>query len=656
MNILKHRLLPFFVLIVVLVAAFAVYRPGLSGPFLFDDKPNILDNTNLVIGNIDGSGLKQAALSGYSGPLLRPLSMLSFAANLYATGPDPYHFKLTNLLIHLVNGVAVFILAWLLLDIYRKLHRPQLTENSPMWIAIAVAALWLLHPFNLTGVLYVVQRMTSLSALFVFGGLILYLYGRMRQIEQKSGGAIAILAAVLVFTPMAALSKENGILLPVFMLVIEVTLLQWQTPDQRSSRMLMALFALTVLLPALLIVVYVSFKPAVVIGGYSIRDFSLTERLMTEARVLWFYLHMILLPDISNMGIYHDDIAISRSLLTPATTIPAVAGLLALLAGALLVRRKYPLLSFGVLFFLVGQSMESSVIALELVHEHRNYLPMFGILLPVAYYTLSPICHPASLRMRRAAMPMVIALFAGLTGLRASQWSDPLGMMQMEVQHHPQSTQANGDLAFQYTSLAAASQLGSAENYRYAIHYYTQAANLSESDTSGLFGILAVNSQRGLPTDPSWTDELEKRLEHVPSEPSSINSLMALEKCLAAGRCKLSPELMERLLRAALRNPTLTGQRRTGALFALSDFLFVIKKQPEQAAEAAYQAVAAVPDDVSERLTLIVFLIDMNKLDEAAKELMKAREIDTRGTYSLKLAELDKQMTGIRMQNSRGKK
>ena len=591
-------------------------------------------------------------MSGSAGMLKRPVSMVTFALNHYFSGPDPYYFKATNLAIHLLNGTSIFILSRLLLDLYRKLHRPQLTENSLPWIAIATAALWLLHPFNLTGVLYVVQRMESLSALFTFCGLILYLYGRKRLIEHQSGAMSAILAAVLVFTPLAVLSKENGILLPVFMLVIETTVLQWQTPDRRSRYMLLALFALTVLLPALVVVTYVLLNPAFILGGYSIRDFSLTERLMTEARVLWLYLHMILLPDIASMGVYHDDIAISRSLLSPATTLPAIAGLLALLAGAVLLRKKYPLFSFGVFFFLVGHSMESTVIGLELVHEHRNYLPMFGILLPVVYYTLSPIFHPASLRLRRFAMPIVITLFAVLTWLRADQWRDPLSLMQKEVQHHPQSTRANSDLAFQYAYLPANSQSEAAENYQNAVYYYTLAATLSESDTSGFFGILAVNSKRGMPTDPSWADELEKRLEHLPSRPSSVSSLMALEKCLTAGHCTYSQELVERLLRAALRNPTLNGPSRTAALFALSDFLFEIKKQPEQAAAAAYQAVASAPNDVSERLTLIVFLINMNKLDEAGNELMKARDMDAGGAYSVKIAELGKQLADIRSYNT----
>ena len=650
-----RRILPYLFLVAALIATFLVYQRGLSGAFLYDDKPNIVDNAGLAIRVINFDTMKQVVFSGYGGPLLRPISMLSFAVNRYLTGLDPYYFKFTNLLIHMLNGVAVFFLARLLLDFYRRIYRPQLTEESPLWIAIAVSALWLLHPLNLTSVLYVVQRMASLSALFVFCGLVLYLYGRNRLIERKTWSTTIILASVLIFTPLAVLSKENGILLPAFMLVIEATILQWRTPDRRSRRMLLALFALTVLLPALLVVTYVLFNPAAVTGGYAIRDFSLAERLMTEARVLWFYLRMSLLPDISSMGFYHDDISISHNLLTPVSTLPAVAGLLVMLAGALLLRKKLPMLSFGVLFFLVGHSIESSVIALELVHEHRNYLPLFGVLMPAVYYALSPFFGFASLRLRRIAMPAVIALFAALTWLRASQWSDPLGMMQMEVRHHPQSSRANADLAYEYAYLPAATRLQSAENFSNAVHYYTQAASLSDNDTSGFFGILAINSVRGYPTDPKWSNELERRLEYLPSRPDSGNSLVALEKCLVAGRCAISSEMMERLLRAALRNPTLTGPRRTAVLFALSDFLFEIKKQPEQAAEAAHLAVAAAPRDVSERLTLIVFLIDMNKLDEAGEELVKASAMDTRGAYKNELAELGKDISDIRARKPGGK-
>ena len=107
-NTHMRRFLPYFCLAVALVATFFVYQRGLSGPFLFDDGPNIVRNANLAIHDLSPASLTQAAWSGHSGPLLRPLSMMSFAANYYATGLDPYYFKLTNLVIHLFNGLGVF--------------------------------------------------------------------------------------------------------------------------------------------------------------------------------------------------------------------------------------------------------------------------------------------------------------------------------------------------------------------------------------------------------------------------------------------------------------------------------------------------------------------------------------------------------------------
>lgn len=642
------RFHPYFVCVGSLMLTFFIYSAGLHGGFLFDDVANIQDNAYLKVAHLDAQSLWQAAQSSSAGMLKRPISMLTFALDYYFSGMDAYSFKRTNLFIHLLNGIAIFFLSRLLLDLYRQLHRPLMPERTSVWISVAISSLWLLHPFNLTGGLYVVQRMASLSALFIFCGLILYLYGRKCLLEQKTGGIPIILAAIFVFTPLAVLSKENGFLLPIFMLAIELTVLQWQAPDACSRRVLQAVFAFFVLLPIALALGYVLFHPEAITVGYRIRDFSLMDRLMTEARVLWFYMYMTLLPNIAAMGFYHDDMEVSRSLFSPATTIFAIAGILVLLGAAVWWRKKYPLFSFGILFFLIGHSMESSVIALELVHEHRNYLPMFGLLLPVVYYVLSPMIHPSSLRLRSVAAPVVIALFAVLTFMRAGQWSDPFGMMQVEVMHHPQSARANSDLAFQYAYLPAKSQIDAEENYRNAIFYFSQAADFSDRDTAGFFGIIAVNSERGLPTDPSWVDELEKRLEKFPSMPSSVNSLMALEKCLAAGHCTHSPQIMERLLRAALRNSTLTGPRRSAVSFALCDFLLVIMRQPEQAASAAYQAVESAPDDVTQRFTLIAFLANMGKLDAAEAELSKARLKDSQGVYTSTLTKLEQQLAELR--------
>ncbi|OGS92181.1 MAG: hypothetical protein A2Z95_00775 [Gallionellales bacterium GWA2_60_18] len=555
------RALKPFLLFCILAVTAACYLPGLTGHFIFDDGVNIRLNPALRIDSLDISSLWQAASSGTAGPLKRPISTVSFALDYYFSGMDAYSFKLTNLAIHLVNGVLVFLLARLLLNLHLRI-RGAADENAAAWIALAVAALWLLHPFNLTGVLYVVQRMTSLAALFTLAGLALYLYGRRSLLDGNRSGFFAIGAALFVFTPLAALCKESGLLLPLLILVTEATLLRWSAPDRKTRRMLAALVGLSVAIPLLLGVLYVLNKSGPVLGGYAWRDFSLTERLMTEARVLWFYLRMTVLPSMSGMGLHHDDILISRSLFSPWTTLPAIAGLLLLAAGAFVLRNKHPMLAFGIAFFFAGHAMESTIFPLEIAFEHRNYLPMFGILLPLAYYTLNPRLHPSSVRGRRVAFLMLVVLFAGLTASRAQQWGDALQMRMLEVERHPRSVRANTDLAALYDHLPPTSQEDAIDLYNKALFHYRQAADNAPSRIDGLIGMLAVNAERRLPPDETLLKELERRLATVPFGPPNKNTLIGAARCFASGECAVSVEIIERLYRAALSNPRLTGSHR----------------------------------------------------------------------------------------------
>ena len=137
-----------------------VYLPGLGGGFAFDDYHTIVDNPSLDIQTLSWDALLDAAMSGVGiGPLARPLAMLSFAANRSVAGLRPEAYKLTNLAIHALNALLIFGLlrSWL----------PRLAPRAPTACAWLIAALWALHPINLTAVLYVVQRMTSLSATWV---------------------------------------------------------------------------------------------------------------------------------------------------------------------------------------------------------------------------------------------------------------------------------------------------------------------------------------------------------------------------------------------------------------------------------------------------------------------------------------------------------
>jgi hypothetical protein len=562
----------------ILAATLACYFPGLSGSFVFDDGVNIVKNPHLRIDDLSLASLGQAATSSDAGPLRRPISMMSFALDYYVSGMDARAFKMTNLGIHLLNGALVFFLVGLLLRLHLKIRGAMQEARNIDWIAMAVCAIWLLHPLNLTAVLYVVQRMASLSAMFSMVGLILYLHGRDLLVDGKRSGWMAILASLFLATPLAMLSKENGALLPFFILAAEALLFRWQTADQRSRFLLMMVVGLTTAVPLLSALYYIALHPIAVTGGYQLRDFSLPERLMTEARVMWFYLQMILLPNMNMLGLHHDDIEISRGLFSPLSTLPAILGLLLLVAGAWAFRNKHPIIAFGVVFFLIGHVLESSVLPLEIAFEHRNYLPMLGILLPLAYYAITPGFHPSSLRWRRVSLIALLILFGGLTAMRANQWSDPFQMKLLEVQRHPLSVRANIDVAAFYDNIPARSNEEAVYFFNKALFHYRQAADILPSGTSGLFGLLVVHAKRGLAIDDNLLRALVLRLSEGPFNPPNVNALIGFARCANSGECTVSPEVVNMLYSAAVSNPTLFGKYRDQVVLEFSQL--VSKSQP----------------------------------------------------------------------------
>jgi hypothetical protein len=642
-----QRHLPLALVLACLVFVFFAYYPGTSGYFIFDDTLNIVDNPSLRIHTLDFAALKQAAPSGDAGISGRPLSMLSFALNYYFTGLAPYYFKLTNIAIHLLNGLCVYVLTLQILAACCQRGLSTISQAYTRWVSLAVTAAWLLHPLNLTAVLYIVQRMTSLAALFSLLGLISYVYGR-RQLAAGKRGWTWILAAFVLFTPLAFFSKENGALLPAFMLLVEIVFFRFQAPSSGARSTLIVLFGVTVILPGIAALTYLIVHPGWLTAGYSVRDFTLGERLMTEARILWFYIQTIFVPNLSQLGMYHDDIPVSKGLFNPESTFFACLGILLLPVVAGLIWKRQPIAAFGILFFLVGHSMESSVLALELVHEHRNYLPDYGLLLPLFYYLLYPLRHAQSLKARQGLAVVFIFMLAGLTYMRATQWGDPFLMKQMAAENHPDSIRANIDIASVYAATPALSQAQADALYRSASEHYEKASTLSPSETMGLFGLIAMNSRYNLPIETAWVSSLADRLEHYPFSANTSNAVASLEKCIVAGNCKNIDQVMEGLFKAALKNPTLGGRSKIQVLFAWSDFLFRIKHDRIAAKQAAYEAAMTNPQNLESKLTLATMLINMGEITEAETQIEQVQAGDRMQLHTATLDSLQKSITQLK--------
>jgi hypothetical protein len=247
------------------------------------------------------------------------------------------------------------------------------------------------------------------------------------------------------------------------------------------------------------------------------------ERLLTEARVLWFYARMIIAPDISAMGLFHDDIAISRGLVEPWTTLPAVVALFIAAAAAITLRERRPLVSFAVLFFLAGHALESSVFPLELVYEHRNYLPIFGPLFALAFVpTVATGSIPISRPLLFALLAAMLLSLATVTALRADDWSGFGRLIVTEVDNHPKSLRSN----FQYAQLLM-EQLDDPqlrdEAARLAHEHFERIGKLDPENVNGLFGLILLNLQLGRQPPLEVVEELTARLRYIPFNPLNIN-------------------------------------------------------------------------------------------------------------------------------------
>lgn len=406
---------PATALMLALLLTVYCYWGGLNGPFLFDDYPN-LQSLGTLGGVRDWPTFNAYLHSGWSGPLGRHLSMLSFLLDDNTWPSQPGWFKPTSLKLHLITGL---LLAWATFLVVATTGRSAVRSA---WISVFSASVWMLHPLMVSTTLYIVQRMALLCGLFMLVGLIGYLKGRkwLSEPQRPAWQAYGMMTASAGGgTLLALLAKENGALLPMLMLVVEA-FLRRVSQDVAPRKIWMAV---VLGIPAAVVVVYLArllnFDPNV----WPTRPFNRLERLYSEARIVWDYLRSLWIPHIEGSGLYQDGFKISRSLTEPISTLWAVVGMMAVVASLPLLYRRLPYVWLALAFYLVGHLTESTVVGLELVFEHRNYAPAFFMFLPLAVglerfgqlfgKPLAVLCGLA-----------VLAMLAFLTWNRAQLWSD----------------------------------------------------------------------------------------------------------------------------------------------------------------------------------------------------------------------------------------
>lgn len=409
-----------------------VYWSGLYGPLMLDDK-NVF---GLMLDASFGQDNIQQYLYSPTGPLGRSVSMATFVANALFS-QDVFYWKLVNLIVHILCGILIYFTLDQLIIIKQK----EEESNSVIsLIPLCIAIIWLLHPLHVSTVLYLVQRMTQLSALFVLSGLLSYLIARRQQISGQSFFWYQALTWGLFF-PLGIFSKESALLFPIFILLIELFYIQSQKLSNKSV-------LVTMLISVASGLVFCFIKSERILGGYARREFSLVERLMTEGRVLVDYLGMLLLPSQRSMGFFHDDYVISKGLLDPWTTLASLIGIFGLLCFAFFIRKKVPLAALGIVFFFSGHLLESTAISLELVFEHRNYLPSLGVFMAVTGLLQYYVKSKAYLGVIFAISSAILIL---ITFTRVDTWSSKTSLDYYINLVHPKSERMASKMATEWS-------------------------------------------------------------------------------------------------------------------------------------------------------------------------------------------------------------
>lgn len=512
---MKRHLTLFLALALVAITAL-VYLPGLGGGFIFDDYPNIVTNANVHAETLDWNSLRRAAGAYQPGTYGRPLATISFAVDYHFGGKDPWQFKLTSVLVHLVNTLLVF---WLLL---RLLSQRNVGGKWPPIAAATIALVWAIHPLQVSSVLYVVQRMETLSLTFVLLALIAYLHGRTLQRDGSRGWPW--LAASMALAGIGMLSKETAVLFPVYALALELTVLQFEAKSPRTSRLLKAGYVAGLVCATVVFIVWV-LPDYTAPNAFRGRDFNLYERLLTQLRVLPMYIGQTLLPLPSTLTFYYDTFPKSTGWLSPATTLLGGVFLLALLSLAWFARRRFPLAALGIFWFFGAHLLTSNVFNLELVFEHRNYFALLGILLVLAdAIRRIPVRDGAALRY--VAIGALVLGFGMLALLRTATWGNNLHLAMDLVAKAPTSPRAANDLATLYVDLS-----GSDPDSRFfalAAREFERAGRLPNASPLPEQGLILMAATTGQPAQSQWWDRLIHKVQTRPIGPQELMAVTGL--------------------------------------------------------------------------------------------------------------------------------
>jgi Tfp pilus assembly protein PilF len=470
----RQALFAFTALAILLLS---IYGNSLNGSWQFDDAANITNNAAVHLKNLSWVETTNLLLAGHhaahSSP--RPVAYLSFGLNYFLGGLEVFGYHLVNLSIHFVASLFLFLFIGNMLS----LGLPAEKEDRRAYpVALVAAILWAIHPIQTQAVTYIVQRMTSLAGMFYIVSLYFYLRART---SLGSVRAVVFFVSCLLSFLMALGTKENALLLLLSMGLCEVLLVKGPVPWRLAKKWPLFIAALGIagLIGFLWVYLVKGSGLSAILAGFDYRPFTLWQRLLTESRVVLFYVSLLLYPMPDRLSLVHG-FQISTSLLNPLSTLVSVLSILAILGLLAVAAKKHPLISFSFLFFFLNHLMESTILPLELVYEHRNYIPSMLFFVPFAMGFCSLLERFQGKSGMRFALflfgAFVLTGFAHATYERNRVWENPRTLWLDAAAKAPGESRVHHNLGAQYQGKGQA---------RKAMEEYEKALSLHNSPRKG---------------------------------------------------------------------------------------------------------------------------------------------------------------------------
>ena len=486
-NVTKTNIKDTFSFAVIAIMGVLVYSNTLNVPWYFDDFPNIVQN----------AGIRNLETTFQNLGLARSVGNLTFALNFHFNGLSLPGYHIVNICIHIFASCLVFLL---LKRVFRFSYL----------LPLAGGLIFLVHPIQTQAITYVVQRFASLCGLLFF--LSLYFHIRAREIVQSKNRFFSyqhlfMCGLVLVFGIAAMLTKQNAVILPIAILLFDIFYLK----TKKETWMALAPY----ILPLLFISIFITLREVLypILTGTSIQDIGSQQNfikaneaspikyLFTEFSVLWLYIRLLFLPFGQTLDYGYP---IVKTLIN-VKSMTALAGLIVLFALGIKFRQRHKSYLFGIVWFFLALSVESTLIPLDTVFEHRLYVPIFGFIIIV----LESLNTFYSKNFKVGALLIIVLILSFLAWHRNALWADPLAFQEDNLRKAPHNQRVYVSLSKIYI-----------ENKRYndALRILKKAEKIMplDSNINHNLGVIYANTgdkgeavncfKKAIALDPSHTE------------------------------------------------------------------------------------------------------------------------------------------------------